>query len=127
MAHSAELHAAATLLRNPLPGDLTATPRLVMTDSETISGIAFCVDHQLPDNEEHEFSACDYCEVIDCKYEALASLLHSLLLARPPLASLLESWEGVGISEHHAMPDDFAHTLAFARVLNGTAGAVARG
>jgi hypothetical protein len=114
-----ELRAAALTLRATLPGDLNVTPRLVMTDAETVSGTAFCVDHLLPRDEEHEYSACDNCAVLDCWHPALAELVHVLLLARPPLAAVLESWDGVEISEHHAMPDDFAHALAFARVING--------
>ncbi|GLZ09606.1 hypothetical protein Acsp03_70720 [Actinomadura sp. NBRC 104412] len=88
------LREAAARLRMPLPGDLTARPRLVMTDAETISGIAFCADHLLPCNEEQELSACNHCEVIDCLHERLAELLHRLLAAREPLAAWLDAVAG---------------------------------
>ncbi len=38
-----------------------------------------------------------------------------------PLAVWLESWDGVSLSEHHAMPEDYAHALAVARALTGGA------
>lgn len=118
-----ELRAAATKLTNPLPGDLNATPRLVMTDAETVSGIAFCVDHQLPRDEEHEYSACDYCEVIDCKYAALAELILGLLVARMRGADLLEdaakALPDAAVSPDPRFGEQVMHALRFARALNG--------
>lgn len=116
-----ELRAAATVLRAALPGDLVATPRLVMTDAETISGVAFCVDHLLPRDFEHEFAACDHCEVIDCKYERLAKLVLALLLARDPLAAWLDfeaRHEDYTLAEfgHRTIRD---HVLATARAISG--------
>jgi hypothetical protein len=102
-----ELWQAAATLRETLPGDLTATPRLVMTDAETLSGIAFCVDHLLPLEGEHELSACDHCEVIDCLYEPLAALLHELLLAREPLADLLDALADQFERDHRYKPPGF--------------------
>ncbi|TDD97567.1 hypothetical protein [Actinomadura rubrisoli] len=120
---AAERHTAATKLRKLLPGDLSAPPRLVMTDAETISGIAFCGDHLLPFDEEHQHSACDKCEVIDCKYAALAELVLALLLGREAQAVSLEtvaaSWP-----VHEARTSTAAagsarrHALRIARAVN---------
>ncbi|MGW4406556.1 hypothetical protein ACWEJ6_21180 [Nonomuraea sp. NPDC004702] len=38
-----------------------------------------------------------------------------------PLASWLESWDGVDLREDGPLPDDFTYALRVARVLNGTA------
>ena len=38
-----------------------------------------------------------------------------------PLASWLESWDGVDLREDGPLPEDFEHALRIARVLNGTA------
>jgi hypothetical protein len=117
-----ELRAAATLLRKALPGDLIATPRLVMSEAETISGIAFCVDHRLPLDDEHEYAACDHCEVIDCKYERLAAIVLALLLSREPLADWLEA-DARFIRNVAPEPElaekHFGAALATARVITG--------
>ena len=123
MSPADELRAAATKLTASLPGDLTATPRLVMTDAETVSGIAFCVDHLLPRDEEHEYSACDHCEVIDCKYAALAELLLALLLGRDAAAFVLDDaarlYEGLASGLSQAADErPVQRPLTFARAVN---------
>jgi hypothetical protein len=37
-----------------------------------------------------------------------------------PLASWLESWDGIDIREDGSTPDDYRHALAVARALNGS-------
>ncbi|KAB2347295.1 hypothetical protein [Actinomadura rudentiformis] len=121
MSAHRHLATAAEKLRTTLPGDLSATPRLVMTDSESVDGIAFCVEHLLPLDGEHTYSACDNYWVIECHHESLAELIHTLLLARAPLADWLHDWEGFEIREDGPMPDDLKAALSIARTVNGGA------
>lgn len=119
-----ELRAAAPKLIADLPGDLNATPHLVMTDAETVSGIAFCADHQLPNEFPHEYSACDNCAVIDCFHERLAELLLGLLLARQPLAAWLEDASkhaATAVAPHNQELIADPNALAFARKILGSA------
>jgi|GEM_PF-6777054 len=37
-----------------------------------------------------------------------------------PLASWLESWDGVDLAEDGPLPEDFEHALRIVRALNGT-------
>lgn len=88
MTAAEELRKAAALLAADLPEDFRAEPRLVYTDSESRDGIAFCAEH--PDDDPlWEYSACDYCEVIETHNVQLAELLFALLRARKPLAAQL--------------------------------------
>lgn len=60
--------------------------------------------------------------VADRLYEGDARwmVLTNPLLAEP-LASWLESWDGVDLREDGPLPDDFTYALRVARVLNGAA------
>jgi hypothetical protein len=120
-----DLRAAATLLAAPLPGDLNAAPHLVMTDAETVSGIAFCADHQLPREFPHEYSACDNCAVIDCGHARLAELLLALLLGRDSVAFVLDDaarmYEGLASSHSQDVAKRAVwYPLAFARAITGS-------
>lgn len=132
MTPAQELRAAAARLRETPPPFLAMPPRLVMTDAETVSGVAFCEDHQLPDDAEHRHSACDNCDVIDCLHESLAGLLAALLAARGHLADgLHHCGEELSVATMYARdhdcdpfdlldePDSVRSALAVARALLG--------
>lgn len=56
----------------------------------------------------------------DCDNPERLALIVALLDAREPLASWLESWDGVELREDGPLPSDFEYALRIARVLNGT-------
>jgi hypothetical protein len=114
MSAVTDLQAAAARLSKPLPSDFNAPPRLVMTDAETVSGIAFCAHHDLPLEGEYAYTACFNCEVIDCLQSDVAELLHSLLTARWPLAAWLEEC----IADVVTKPTLLRRALAVAHAIN---------
>ncbi|MFC9973612.1 hypothetical protein ACFVH6_22225 [Spirillospora sp. NPDC127200] len=133
MTPATELRAAAALLRKPLPVFLDVPPRLVMTDNETVSGIAFCEEHLL-EGDEYRYSACDNCDVIDAIHDGLAELIAALLNTRNAQAAWLDMEARraaeiyhVGDGDIHGcgerLPEDgecdcFADALAIARAIN---------
>ncbi|MGS2645931.1 hypothetical protein [Streptosporangium sp. G12] len=53
-----------------------------------------------------------------CGNPELLQLIVNLLNARKPLASWLESWDGIEVREDGPMPDDFRYALKVARAIN---------
>lgn len=122
MTPAQELRAAAKAAGVELAPHWRHTPRLVQTDSEGIDGIAFCPKVHATSGED-EFSACDWCEVIEVHNETLAILIVSLLAAREPLAAWLE-YEADRVADHPAEVQPHtvnAYALAVARALLGGA------
>jgi hypothetical protein len=109
-----ELRAAAAKVRIELPGHLRPAPFIVLTDSESPTGIAFCEVHP-DDDEAWEFTACLDCEVFEAHNEKLAALILSLLQAREPLAAWLEG------AANRTPTEVTYRALLFARALNGGA------
>lgn len=119
MSADRELRNAAVLLAADLPGDLSAQPRLVAGDGETISAIAWCAEHPKGDygaGGSWADTACDMCETVEFYYEPLAALVFALLRARKPLASLLADEARM----HEALPEgECCDALTIARAVNG--------
>jgi hypothetical protein len=124
MTPAQELRAAAKAVSVELAPHWRHTPRLVQTDSESIDGIAFCPQPHATSGE-HEFSACDSCEVIEVHSDELAALIVSLLAAREPLAAWLRE-EGKRVAHVARDPRNQEiiadqRALKAARVINGGA------
>lgn len=81
------LRRAAEKLRHvvaELPTRFQSEWRAVLTDSESLTGVASCLSH-----EGDPINACNNCEDIECWYESVPSFL---LAIQPSVALALADW-----------------------------------
>lgn len=107
------LRRAAKVLRirvARLSVDLQAPWRLVVTDAETLSGIAGCRRHELD-----PAWSCDYCETIDVGRERTAEYLDVM---QPAVALALADWLDSAARDTDEFGSDFEpHAFQTARAI----------
>ncbi|TMS00138.1 hypothetical protein [Nonomuraea basaltis] len=93
----------------------TKTEKTVASELLTAATRLRCTTHSFPRNAISE-SPCERCGI--SAHNAWITVVNPALAE--PLASWLESWDGVELREDGPLPADFEFALRIARVLNGT-------
>lgn len=92
----------------------------VITDSESVTGVAACADHE-EDPAEGPYWACDSCEHFETYGEGLAAYVSAM---HPPVALALADWladlaelQDIAEWNRDEVPGGTAHPLAVARAV----------
>lgn len=81
--------------------------------------ISLCLEGHEGRGDLDSNGRCGQCEFLFTYDRQLAEMVRAFLAAAPAVVRLLRSWDGIEISEHHSMPDDYRHALAVARAITG--------